>query len=203
MSTGTPPVQKSTDEKQVEMKAKKTGQSESQAPAVVTTESSETHTVMNGTAGSNEMHAETGNRETPINTDGPKPGKTESHTETDGPNTGNSATETVSNSAQPMDLNQTTGNSDTTTETSGSKTGTVSNSTPSSNADQTAGAAAHGSPSNPPLVLSIFLVNDLQYDIFPVHPENGTMCDTDPGKYPFMGFHVQMVMRIEVRSLGM
>jgi hypothetical protein len=51
-------------------------------------------------------------------------------------------------------------------------------------------------------VLSIFLVNDLQYDIFPVHPENGSMCDMDTGKYPSMGFDVKMAMRIDLGLLG-
>ena len=68
---------------------------------------------------------------------------------------------------------------------------------------QTSTDEKHDSPAEPPPVLSIFLVNDLQYDIFPVHLENGSICDTDPGKYPSMGFDVKMAMRIEVRSLGM
>ena len=150
MSTGTPPIQTSADEKRVEMDTTKTGQNESQAAAVVTTGSNETRTVMNGTTGSNETHAETNESKT---------GKNE--------------------------------------------TGTVSNSTQSSNANQTAGAAAQDSSAESPPVLSIFLVNDLQYDIFPVNPETGSMCDTDPGKYPSMGFVVRMAMRIEVRYLGM
>ena len=104
--------------------------------------------------------------------------------------TGKTETGTVSSSTQSSNLNQTTGSNE---------TGTVSSSTQSSSSNQTAG----DTPTEPPPNLSIFLVNDLQYDIFPVHQENGIMCDTDPGKYPSMGFHVQMVMRIEVRSLGM
>jgi hypothetical protein len=87
--------------------------------------------------------------------------------------------------------------------TGNNEKGTVSNSAQSSNANQIAGASAHGSPTQPPSGLSIFLVNDLQYDIFPVHPENGSMCDTNAGKYPSMGFDVQMAMRIKVRSPGM
>jgi len=88
-------------------------------------------------------------------------------------------------------------------ETGNSEAETVSYSTQSSDASQTADAAPDVPPTEPPPVLSIFFVNDLQYDIFPVHPENGSMCDTDAGKYPSMGFDVQMAMRIEVRSLEM
>jgi len=208
VSTGTHPIQNSTDEKQVDMKATKTGQNESQAAAVATTESNETHTQTNETTGINETHAETGSNETPMHADGPKTGKNESHTETNGPKTGNNGTGTVSNSTQSSNVNPTTGNNETHTETSGSttgnnETGTVPNSTQSSNANQTAGAAAREPTPEPPSVLSIFLVNDLQYDIFPVHPENGNMCDMDTGKCPSMGSHVQMAMRVEVRSLGM
>jgi hypothetical protein len=54
------------------------------------------------------------------------------------------------------------------------------NSTQSDKTNQTARAGAHDQP--PPGV-SIFFVNDLQYDIFPVHPENGSLCSTDQGKY--------------------
>jgi hypothetical protein len=68
---------------------------------------------------------------------------------------------------------------------------------------QTSTDEKHDSSAETPPVLSIFLVNDLQYDIFPVHLENGSRCDTDPGNYPSMGFDVQMAMRIEVSSLGM
>jgi hypothetical protein len=121
------------------------------------------------------------------------------------PKTGNNETGTVPNSTQSSNINQTTGNNETSTETKGSKTGnnetgTVSNSTQSSSANQTTDAAARDSP---PPVLSIFLVNDLQYDIFPVHPENGSRCDMDPGKYPSMGCDVQMAMRIKFKSLRM
>jgi hypothetical protein len=139
----------------------------------------ETHIATNGTAGRNETHAETESSGTPMHADEPKTGKNESHTETSGPKTGNNETVTVSNSTQSSNINQTTGNNETRTETNESKTG------------------------NNETVLSIFLVNDLQYDIFPVHPENGSMCDVDPGKYPSMGFDVQVAMRIKVRSLGM
>jgi len=187
------------------MNGTKTGQNESQAAAMG---SNDTHTETNGTTGINETHGETGSSETSMHGDGTKTGKNEPHTETDGPKTENNATGAVSNSTQSSNINQTTENNKTRTEMSGSKTGnnetgTVSYSTQSSNVNQTAGAAPHDSPADPPPMLSIFLVNDLQYDIFPVHPENGSMCDTDPGKYPSMGFDVQMAMRIEVRSLEM
>jgi len=210
------------------MNGTKTGQNESQATAMGsndthietngtagssdthtetngTTGINETHTQTSGTIGSNETHGETGSSETPMHGDGTKTGKNESRTETDGPKTENNATGAVSNSTQSSNINQTTGNNKTRTEMDGSKTGnnetgTVSSSTQSSKANQTAGAAPHDSPADPPPMLSIFLVNDLQYDIFPVHPENGSMCDTDPGKYPSMGFDVQMAMRIEVSS---
>jgi len=185
MSTETHPIQTST---------------ESQAAAVATTRSNETHTGTNGTTGSNETHTgtngTTGSNETHTQTNGTT-GSNETHTVTNG-TTGSNETHTVTNG--------TTGSNETHTQTNGTtgsnETGTVSNSTQSSNANQTAGAAAHGSPVEPPPMLSIFLVNDLQYDIFPVHLENGSMCDKDPGNYPSTGFDVQMTMRIEVWSLG-
>jgi hypothetical protein len=97
---------------------------------------------------------------------------------TDIPEAGKNATNRETNATEP-------GNVESHTEMSGPKTGTVSNSTQSSNTNQTAGTAAHVAPSPAP-VLSIFLINDLQYDIFPVHPANGNMCD-DPGRYSFLG----------------
>jgi hypothetical protein len=211
VATGTPPTQTSIVEKQVEMKATETGQNKSQAAAVATTGSNETHTQTNGTTGSNETHTQTngttGSNETHTQTNGTT-GIIKTHTQTNGTIGSNETHEETGSSETPMHADGTkTGKSESHTETNGSKTGnnetgTVSSSTQSSHAN-TAGAAAHDSPAEPPPVLSIFLVNDLQYDIFPVYPENGSMCDADPGKYPSMPFDVQMALRIERRSPGM
>lgn len=175
---------------------------------VATTRSNETRTETNGTTGNNDTHTETRSSETPAQTVGPKAGNNETNRETIGTNTGNNETNTEMSGPKTGNIethtetngpktgnNEThietngpkTGNSETHTETNGAKlgnngTGTVSNSTQSSNTNQTAGTEAHDPPPPPPPppVLSIFLVNDLQYDIFPVHPENGSMCDVDP-----------------------
>ena len=80
------------------------------------------------------------------------------------------------------ETNAETGSSETPMHAGGpNETATVPNSTQPSNANQTAGGATRDSSAEPPPMLSIFLVNDLQYDIFPVHPGNGSMCYMDPG----------------------
>ncbi|XP_021938017.1 uncharacterized protein LOC110838764 isoform X3 [Zootermopsis nevadensis] len=55
-------------------------------------------------------------------------------------------------------------------------TSLITNITKSDNTNQTEGTSALDSPSEPSL-LTIFLVSDLQYDIFPVYRENRSLCD--------------------------
>jgi hypothetical protein len=160
-------------------------QKENRADTVATaTGNNGTRAEINGTAGSNETHTQTGSSGTPTRTDGPKTGNNATHTET--------------------------GSSGTPTHTDGPKTGNketaaVLNSTQSNNTHQTAGTAAQPPPQpQPPQpdVMSIFLVSDLQYDIFPVHPDNGSVCFAREGKYTFVGFDIQVAVVMEVGYCG-
>jgi hypothetical protein len=61
-------------------------------------------------------------------------------------------------------------------------TSSVTNSSQSDSTNQTAGRGAHDSRSEPLSSLSIFLVSDLKYDIFPVYSEDGSLCNVDQRK---------------------
>jgi hypothetical protein len=92
---------------------------------------------------------------------------------TNNPQTVTNGTETILNGTQTV-MNGTQSVTD--------GISSVTNSTQSGSADQMAETRAHDSPPEPPQVLSIFLVSDLQYDIFPIYSGNGSLCNMDEGK---------------------
>lgn len=129
---------------------------------------------------------QTGSNATHTGTDEPKNGTQASTNRTEaatnGTQTGTNGTQAATNGTQTGTNGTQATTNGTQTRTNGTQTET--NSTESDKTNQTAGRGAHEPPS-PQLspLLSIFFVNDLQYDIFPVHPENGSFCTTDQGKF--------------------
>ncbi|XP_069680052.1 protein 5NUC-like isoform X3 [Periplaneta americana] len=80
-----------------------------------------------------------------------------------------------STALKPTDNTNTTNSTETTTESGDEKT------TPLTEAPPTTVPTPSDPPGPPPPPsdISIFLVNDLQYDIFPVHEENGKICNVE------------------------
>ncbi|XP_023719629.1 5'-nucleotidase isoform X2 [Cryptotermes secundus] len=128
---------------------------------------------------------------TQAGTNGTKAATSGTQTATSGTQASTNGTQTGKNGTQASTNETQTGTNGTQASTNGTQattngTQTETNSTESDKTNQTAGGGAHEpqppSSSEPPPLLSIFFVNDLQYDIFPIHPENGSFCTTDQGQ---------------------
>lgn len=142
----------------------------------------ETQTETNGTqtgADGSQIGTQASTNGTQASTNGTQATTNGTQEGTNGTQTGTNGTQAATNGTQASRNGTQEGTNGTQTGTNGTQTET--NSTQSDKTNETAGAGAHDPQPSP--LLSIFFLNDLQYDIFPIHPENGSFCNTDQGKY--------------------